>query len=343
MLFASGENRHLAKMADDNSVMVAIKNKGKKQMKSRVVLYDNFRGLCILLVMIGHIMQWYSSMHPSDTLELVLTYIYSFHVPAFFIVSGMLFDNKKWTEQGWRAFVVTRIKSMLCPIAAFELTAALVKIALGTISIRRAVINVITLRFNMGTNWFLVVLFLSQLLFFAMRKWHNTMKNDLIILAGFASAFALLNGGVSKYLLRVILGEIFFVLGYSLKGVLLKKNVLYLLAAIALQCAAICVNGYSGMFGLTFKSTPLYIIGAAAGTYIFLFISRPTSFPTLSFLGKNSLAIMGTHYLAVECLEPVKMLLPEFMIIPAAAVCMAAVSLMFLKLFDRFPFLIGKF
>ncbi len=47
---------------------------------------DTYRGLCILLVVLGHTRGLPSEIH---------RYVYSFHMPAFFILSGFLFNSSK--------------------------------------------------------------------------------------------------------------------------------------------------------------------------------------------------------------------------------------------------------
>lgn len=66
---------------------------GKKKvgdMKQRIPELDLFKGIAILLVVCGHIVlkNWPNALdtHP------VYTWIYSFHMPLFFFISGFLID-----------------------------------------------------------------------------------------------------------------------------------------------------------------------------------------------------------------------------------------------------------
>lgn len=54
--------------------------------KKRIDYLDMVKGIGIILVVIGH------STLPSDS---VITWLASFHMPLFFIVSGMLLWHKK--------------------------------------------------------------------------------------------------------------------------------------------------------------------------------------------------------------------------------------------------------
>ena len=55
-------------------------------MGNRIVYLDSAKFICIFLMVVGH---WTSN-------ETILLYIYSFHMPALFVISGMLYKPKKW-------------------------------------------------------------------------------------------------------------------------------------------------------------------------------------------------------------------------------------------------------
>ena len=53
--------------------------------KERLAVFDVAKGLGILLVVFAHI----------NYTNIPLVYIYSFHMPLFFLISGIFFDTKK--------------------------------------------------------------------------------------------------------------------------------------------------------------------------------------------------------------------------------------------------------
>ena len=59
--------------------------------KTRLEYLDAAKGLGILLVILGHIYAW----NPNINRKILVTWIYSFHMPLFFIVSGMLIKCKR--------------------------------------------------------------------------------------------------------------------------------------------------------------------------------------------------------------------------------------------------------
>ena len=58
--------------------------------KTRLEYLDAAKGLGILLVILGHIYAW----NPNINRKILVTWIYSFHMPLFFILSGYLIADK---------------------------------------------------------------------------------------------------------------------------------------------------------------------------------------------------------------------------------------------------------
>lgn len=82
------------------------------QNRNRISFVDWSKAICIFLMVVGH---W------SDN-ELLLTYIYSFHMPALFVISGYLYKPHSWlkTTVGFSV-----------PVVFFSLTTIAVMIMLG--------------------------------------------------------------------------------------------------------------------------------------------------------------------------------------------------------------------
>lgn len=58
-------------------------------MGKRLEYIDNLKGLAILMVVIGHVIQFLYSPDNFDS-NIVFRVIYSFHMPLFFILSGFV-------------------------------------------------------------------------------------------------------------------------------------------------------------------------------------------------------------------------------------------------------------
>ena len=69
----------------ENKDVVSVKMDLKKH---RIVYLDWSKTICIFLMVVGH---WTSN-------ELLLRYIYSFHMPALFVISGYLYRPHSWIK-----------------------------------------------------------------------------------------------------------------------------------------------------------------------------------------------------------------------------------------------------
>lgn len=74
----------------------------------RVQWIDGCKGLAILLVVLGHTMRT----------DLSLVYIYGFHMPLFFFLSGLVCNENKYT---WASFLKSRFNTLVIPYLAFYL------------------------------------------------------------------------------------------------------------------------------------------------------------------------------------------------------------------------------
>lgn len=74
---------------------------------ARISYIDNAKGILILCIILGHIYTGGGGIH-----EL----IYVFHVPAFFIISGILFNYSKTLEKPFVSVLKKKIKNILVPL-----------------------------------------------------------------------------------------------------------------------------------------------------------------------------------------------------------------------------------
>ena len=80
-------------------------------LKERIIWADFLRGIGIFFVVLGHII---TVINAPDFYN---KYIYSFHLPIFFFVSGYLFHIEKY--HNFKFFLKKRVKSLLIPYFVF--------------------------------------------------------------------------------------------------------------------------------------------------------------------------------------------------------------------------------
>ena len=83
-------------------------------LSKREVWIDTARGIAILLVVLGHI---FPVEHKVNQI------IYSFHVPIFFIISGMLLsiNYDKWICMSFKDIAIKKIKEYMYPYLIFSI------------------------------------------------------------------------------------------------------------------------------------------------------------------------------------------------------------------------------
>lgn len=131
-------------------------------MAERLDYLDRAKGYLIILVVIGHI--WQSVP--------VFNVIYSFHMPAFFLISGILFQHTKADNRPFGTFLKSRMFSFGIPFIYIEILGILTDIVRHgiTLNIKGYLYNTLSFRFKDHNLWFIMDLFLIELLLYALLK-----------------------------------------------------------------------------------------------------------------------------------------------------------------------------
>lgn len=131
----------------------------------RIDMVDAVKGLAIVLVVYGHVAQgvhhrgWWGS--PAYAFQ--ERFIYSFHMAAFFFVSG-LFARQSIAKSGPGSFVVQRMRTVLWPYLICVLSASS-EFLTGNFAVRRDLLHSVVIPALTGeASWFLPSLFLCLLL-----------------------------------------------------------------------------------------------------------------------------------------------------------------------------------
>ncbi|MCR4740750.1 MAG: acyltransferase family protein [Lachnospiraceae bacterium] len=136
--------------------------------RKRIDYFDLARGIGIILVIIGHIEYMPAELH---------AFVISFHMPLFFVISGMLLSVNGEADKDLTTFVRKRAKGIMLPYLWFSIIYLIVYIFYYLIKDRpvmwqKAGINLAgTLTLNgISVLWFLPALFLSEMLFVFLAK-----------------------------------------------------------------------------------------------------------------------------------------------------------------------------
>lgn len=268
-------------------------------MSERKGYIDVLKGIGIFFVVFGHV------THTG----VLRQYIWNFHMPLFFLISGLLFNTAKYPE--FKGFFKSRVKSIYLPYVFFFVVTFLYWVFIerkfrGDYSVMHQLLGLPYgtyeghhLNFN-GALWFLPCLFSVEIMFYYVSKLTNKVTIFAILLGSFVIGALLY-----KYNLNVLplgihtafVAIVFYGIGFlskplevSFKNGSLFSKLLFLIACFALQIYAI-KEGYSTSIG---KPTLVYIPVAIIGILFYYNLSLIIgSNRILEYLGKNSLVILA--------------------------------------------------
>ena len=271
---------------------------------------DVLRGLAILLVVFGHITRtmWLNS------------YIWSFHIPVFFLLSGYLYDPKKFATFG--AFVKRKFKGLIIPYLIFGVLTYLYWLFAES-RFRGSDLNAWVqllgifygtryehfLDFN-GPLWFIPCLFTMGIIYYFIDKTKINWLKWIVVAAIFV--FGVFSKDLCPWLPFGIcassIGIAFYAIGnsmrdcdnvvYKTKTIASHHYIVSILVIIILMAIQIFLTPYSkaNLARLETGNPIIYIGMACLGIFIYWLISVLIGkSKLLEWLGLNSLVIFALH------------------------------------------------
>lgn len=251
--------------------------------KERDLSFDIAKGIAIFLMVFGH----------TSLPKFASTWIYSFHMPLFFLISGVFFSPEKYKE--WYDFFVTKGKTLLIPYFFYFIISKFLKITCNTDNV---------------TLWFLPVLFVTEIIFYAIVKLTDRVRLKSLLSVTLITLLAISSYTVSVFeiiipfdLQNVGHALIYYSFGYYFSSWVKKVSmalwkiilllVIYTIVVISLPKLDMFPNYWSIM--------PFSQILAIVGTILIILVSRVMSLcnkknPLLIFFnwaGKNSIILVG--------------------------------------------------
>ena len=335
----------------------------------RLNYLDMAKGIGIILVVAGH------SGLCGDGL---LAWLSSFHMPLFFVISGMLLSHRQEETRPLAQSARRKACSILLPYFTFSLIYLLIELIYRLwkhqeLSLSAAVLQTVSF-YGISVLWFLPALFAGELVFLLIRK--KTGHLLTIISCGVlcfvgifcrnlyvaydnpasGSLFYVWLGYLIQAGIRVAIALAFLAAGYYSMMLLerLQNRVLSLAAAVlffAVNLWLVYLNGSTDFRSLSLGNPFLYLAGAFTGSLaVILLCQSLPKLRLLSYLGANSLIIMVTHLDCRMMLVSQKFagLIGNYLPNPCLFLINVVLSLLLLELavvyaVNRwFPFLIGR-
>ncbi|MBQ9517038.1 MAG: acyltransferase family protein [Eubacterium sp.] len=282
----------------------------------RIESIDIARGIGILLVIWGHL---------TVDGQLSRYTIFTFHMPLFFMLSGIFAAKSKDLAKSAVKLVRTTLVPYLTVVALDILPRAYLAAKGGSFNLETLIKSTIMCALGIGLTynravWFLFSLFIIKAVFLLAEQIKNKVAKDSVILAICAASLVFI---LTRRLLELPQYNmylttcgcfVFFGAGYYLRDVILnledsvRKHKIHLVIAPALAAVVVLIARYVKLFLMhTYEYTDhpfLALIAAVCGCYVTLvassFIATLTKADVLKklliFYGKNSIVILLLHY-----------------------------------------------
>ncbi len=290
---------------------------------------DRLKGLLIITVVIGHILPG-----PYNTLENWPSYIYLFHMPAFFIISGYLIKEK---GLGFIPSVGAKAKRTMLPYLIYLFLIAGTQLLMAFIKNPKFYFMKKNLKmfiqggqdlnyFNCGALWFLTCSFFVFLFFYIIEKglrnkWLKLVAYLILWIAAHVQSKYFIEGTGPSFLLWdvAIIGCVYLAVGYYLKKYLFDKKVLIgsftvLIVFVTVRIMGISdyVNGFAiELWSHTYRYPILDMLIPVSGFVILAnlmkLIPDGKISDVLSDIGKYTLPIMACHQIILFFLRSIKM------------------------------------
>ena len=291
---------------------------GKNNMngtKQREDWIDYLRGIGIVLMVIGHV--GYASI-----LRPLLKWIFGFHMPLFFVLSGFLFNRQKWADRGFGKFAAARFRNYIIPYFLWCAICFVIHLPLFYIDFRHSNILLTAIKnlgwiatsirvdgvflpLNCTALWFLTCIFLSQLVFYLLVNC-KPMWQCLLVVFLIAINYVLnyFKAPVLPWHLDVaLIGSVFMLIGYYIKEMqLLDKIRTIMLPVLMIITASVIImwneniDMYTRKYG---KDLLIFLIQAAWMCCALMWICR--SMHTLYL--KNLFCTFGRYSIIVMALN----------------------------------------
>ena len=263
------------------------------EQTKRIEALDVAKGIGIILVIIGHL----SSSYLHD-------WIYSFHMPLFFIISGICFKTEKYPS--FLFFLKQRIRTLAIPTLALYF----IILFLETLTEVREFDLQQLKGLEPSVLWFLITLLFSELLYFPLSKLTFLWRIPLLFVLVSTGVFFARNYIRAPFDLRNIffctalygLGNLF---SSSIPSALerikqLNKYIIISSTTFVFVIPLLLITTYKEAFDLAsnFIPSPVVLYTLSAVTCTFAVITLSTIIPfqkLLKFFGRNTLILLAFH------------------------------------------------
>lgn len=275
---------------------------------------DVARGISLFFVVLGHLV-----------VEGTMTFnwIFSFHMPIFFLLSGMCFNPRKYNS--FIDFLKEKLKKRIIPYLGFIVFAVAICLIIPKWSIQIANSSGLIIleemfyytqpeKIYIGQIWFLVALFFAEIILFLLNKFFITFKVNKYLKVLIYVILALIGSQILNILNLVnidrlpfkidtaITASVFMGIGYELNknkrlDIFNESILISSIILLGIGFFVSYINGNVNICNCAYGNIFLYYISAICGGIgIYLISQKLEKSKFLQFYGKNSLFMFAIHF-----------------------------------------------
>lgn len=284
---------------------------------NRIVYIDMAKAFAIFLVVLGH------TGYIRDNTNIWLSTV---HLPVFFATAGIMMNIGDTAEKPFGTFLKKKLLTIMVPYFFFTASYYLLYLVAHTAhdftgdNLTLFLAQTFTLR-GYSTLWFLPVFLLGEIISFLCikylkKRWKLIVTAVILIaLATVAEHFyfsyrdiycvSILSTSLYEIMLTLIksvCAAIFIIIGYLSAPFITKREAdkkKELIAGIILMIISVLctgINGIQDLNNLNCGFLPMYfVLGTIAFNGVLLICKHLPEWKWMSYFGRNSLIIMGTH------------------------------------------------
>lgn len=277
---------------------------------TRLDWIDSLKAIAIFLVLIGH----------TTANVRIEAYIYSFHLPLFFLISGFLFRIEKYPS--FRKFLFRRFSTLIIPYFTFAILSYVVWLVLvRSLSVRGQVNSVNPwfpfwgIFYGIGDGlwrhpldlalWFLPCLFVTEVIYWIIKRYfHRKLFLGVILICGFAGYFTSIWASFRfPWSCDVALtAGVFYGLGDMLKGAVqrtfairFRVRILLLMLLFVVGFGISLLNGKADMNYNVYGNPMLFYSGAIFGSMFWIItVSLFRPHRIITYIGRNTIVVLGS-------------------------------------------------
>lgn len=271
-----------------------------KVQSTRILLVDYAKGFGIFLVVLGHTLRGLVGVvfEPSALIQVLDQWLYAFHMPLFFFLSGLFIERS--VSKSFGSTLLNKLKTIAYPYFVWSILQELVR---GFARIRTEPLTEIwtIIHTPVMQFWFLYALFFASLLYVGLRKLNLSISLVfLVCFLLFVSSFTSLNLGSWSAVYLVRMYAIYFVLGALVREGNYLQNleqsdrpplIFYSLIGFGLVALAAAFDWTE----LKYLSVIFAVLGIFATLAIARYVESLRAFDFLKTWGALSLEIFVAH------------------------------------------------